>query len=277
MPPAPYYGGKIILAPRIADLLPVHRHYVEPFCGGLSLLFAKAPSLMETVNDIDGKLMTFWRTLRDRPSELMRLCALTPHARTEYDEALDLDTDDDLEVARRIWIRLTQGRSGRLVRTNWRHYVDPAATGKGMPSYLDGYVDRMAAAAERLHRVSLESRPAAEMIEKYGQCPDVLLYIDPPYLGSTRSDSSAYRHEMMTDAEHRELAGLLRAARAAVVVSGYASKLYDLDLYAGWDRYTMTAGTGQGAESWAVRTEVLWSNRPIGAQRSLFDDVDGPA
>jgi DNA adenine methylase len=63
---------------------------------------------------------------------------------------------------------------------------------------------------------------------------------------------------------------VLHAARAAVVLSGYASDLYDRDLYPGWDRHTMAAGTGQGA-GWGNRVEVLWSNRPLGTAPSLFD------
>ena len=41
-PPITYYGGKILQAERIASLLPEHRHYVEPYCGSLAVLLAKA-------------------------------------------------------------------------------------------------------------------------------------------------------------------------------------------------------------------------------------------
>jgi DNA adenine methylase len=67
-PPITYFGGKILLADRIVATFPAHGHYVEPFCGSLSVLLAKAPSPHETVNDLDGDLMTFWRVLRDQPS-----------------------------------------------------------------------------------------------------------------------------------------------------------------------------------------------------------------
>jgi DNA adenine methylase len=267
-----YFGGKTLLAPRIAALLPPHGHYVEPYAGGLSVLLAKRPSAMETVNDLDGAVVTFWRVLRDRPAELARVCALTPHSRAEYDASVaEMEPPDELETARRVWARLTQGRTGRLVRTGWRHYVHPAGSNASMPGYLRGYVDRLAPAAERLAGVSLECRPALDLIERYGQSPEVLLYVDPPYLGLTRANDNAYRCEMRTEGEHRELAAALRACSAAVVLSGYASDLYDTDLYPDWHRVTFPAGTGQGGLSWANRVEVLWSNRPFSGQGALFD------
>jgi DNA adenine methylase len=267
----PYFGGKITLGPRIAALLPEHSHYVEPFAGSLAVLLAKPPSPMETVNDLDQAIVTFWRVLRDRGAELARVCALTPHARVEYQRSLPLDAEDELELARQVWVKLTQGRTGRLRRTGWRHYVHPSASSVGMPDYLTGYLRRMAPALDRLRHVSLECRPALDIIGRYGASPDVLLYVDPPYLGSTRANDNAYRHEMRTDTEHRELAEALHAVRAAVVLSGYPSRLYDQELYPNWHRLALPAFTGQGG-TWANRTEVLWSNRPLGQQLSLFED-----
>jgi DNA adenine methylase len=270
--PILYFGGKGTLGPAIAALLPEHQHYVEPYCGSLAVLLAKRPSAHETVNDLDGALMTFWRVLRDRPAELKRVCALTPHSRGELAAARNLDADDDLEVARRVWVLLTQSRAARLTRTGWRHYCDPVRSSVGMPGYLAGYVDRIAPAAARLAAVSLECRPALDVIAKYGAVPEVLLYVDPPYLGSTRANNNAYRHEMRGDNEHRGLAEALRACRAAVVLSGYPSVLYD-EMYAGWHRMEFPASTGQGG-TWANRTEVLWSNRPI-SEPHLFSEVTG--
>jgi DNA adenine methylase len=269
-PPVPYFGGKMTIGPAIAALLPPHTHYVEPYAGSLAVLFAKKPSTHETVNDLDQALITFWRVLRERPDDLARVCALTPHSRAEYDLAVPLDATDDLELARQIFVKLTQGRSGRLKRTGWRHYVDPAGVSVGMPGYLDGYVDRIAPSVERLKNVTLECKPALDIVAKYGERPDVLLYVDPPYLGSTRGWDNAYRHEMRDDDSHRELAKALHDCRSAVVISGYPSSLYDLELYAGWDRHTIAASTAQGGQK-QERTEVLWSNRPLGLTPTLFD------
>ena len=271
-PPFTYYGGKLSVAEQIVAVLPDHRHYVEPFAGSLAVLLAKTPVPMETVNDLDGRLMTFWRILRDRPDELIRLCALTPHSRVEQKSAY-ATADTDLETARRVWVLLTQGRTGTLRPTGWRHYVNPRGSSSSMPDYLDGYVDRLATAARRLHAVSLESRPALDVIAAYGAQPEVLLYCDPPYLGQTRNGRN-YLVEMSHEDEHRELADALRAARAAVVLSGYDSPLY-AELYDGWHRHEIATGTGQGG-TWEGRVEVLWSNRPLNAQAAIdFDALAG--
>lgn len=275
-PPFAYFGGKMRLGERIVELLPPHRHYVEPFAGSLAVLLAKPRAAMETVNDIDGDLMTFWRVLRERPDELRLAMDLTPHSRAEHLAAYDLDRAvDDIERARLVWVLLAQGRGNTLRRTGWRFYNKAAGSNLSMPGYLAAYADRVPACAERMRGVSLESRDALEVIRDYGQHDDALLYCDPPYLGSTRSAN--YRHEMTSDAAHEALAEALHRCRGGVVLSGYPSPLYD-DMYAGWERHEMPAWTGNGIRGDRTRTdgsrvEVLWSNRPIN-RPSLFDETE---
>lgn len=274
-PPVPYFGGKMRIAEQIVRLMPPHQHYVEPFAGSLSVLLAKPPVAHETVNDLDGALVTFWRVLRDRPDDLHRACALTPHARAEHDDARDMVVPgDDLETARRVWVRLTQGRAGLTLNSGWRHYQAPSGSSGSMPDYLHGYTDRIPPAARRLASVSLECRPALDVIASFGRHDGVLLYVDPPYLGSTRNSGSKYAVEMREAGEHEELLSVLLACRAAVVLSGYPSHLYD-DALAGWDRVEIPTATGQGGE-WQDRTEVVWSNRPIAAP-NLLDLIPGGA
>lgn len=273
-PPITYFGGKVTLAPQIAALLPPHSHYVEPYCGSLAVLLAKTPAAHETVNDLDRDLMTFWQVVRDQRAAFEEACALTPHSAAEHAESYHLEEGlTDLERARRVWVQLTQGRGGVRSTTGWRHYEKPCGS-TAMPDYQRGYVTRLGPAAERLMSVSLECRPALEVIESYGQHSEVLLFVDPTYLGSTRK-SGGYVHEMKDEPRHRELAKALHDCEASVVLCGYPSDLHDLDLYAGWNRYTFDASTGQGG-TWANRTEVLWSNRRLGHQLDLFD-LDGVA
>lgn len=270
-PPFIYYGGKTTLADRIAAALPEHDHYVEPFAGSLAVLLAKQPSRLETVNDLDQDLMTFWRVLREQPDELARLAFLTPHARAEHVACREISAAaTDMERARRVWVLLSQGRMGTLRTSGWRFYLDPAGTTTPVPGYLQGYVERIPPAAWRLRHVSLECRPALEVITEYGSKSGSCIYVDPPYLRSTRA-SVGYRHEMDGEKDHRELAEALHACAGAVVLSGYHSPLYD-DLYRDWDVLTFASRTGQGTGD-GRRTEVLWSNRPFAREDTLFGET----
>lgn len=266
-PPMPYSGGKQALAERIADLFPPHDHYVELFGGALSVLLAKPQSKIETVNDINQDLMTFWRVLRDQPEQLEHACALTPHSRTEYLNARDTDVTDDIEKARRVWVQLTQGRGSRLgTKTGWRfvHGTNRMALSR----YLDGYLDRIAPAAQRLKEVCLENRDARTLIAAY-QRPGALFYVDPPYLMDTRHGEQ-YAHEFGDLDQHQELLDLLIATPAKVAISGYDHPMY-ADRLNGWERreFSATAMTG------ARRTEVLWMNYE--PEASLFGAEGMPA
>lgn len=257
----PYFGGKAWLAERLAAVLPPHRHYVEVCGGSLAVLLAKRRSRQETVNDLDGHLMTFWRVLRDRPDELERACSLTPHSRAERALAQEISNElDELEIARRVFVALTQGRSGSLTRTGWRHDLRPVST--PMPVVLQRYAGRIGAAAKRIQKVSLECRPAVEMVEAYGGTRENLLYVDPPYItdpGIRRGGE--YRVEMRSVAAHRELAEACLSADAGVVVSGYGSELYD-GMLESWYRWEIPMLTSQGSGD-GRRVEIVWSNRPL--------------
>jgi DNA adenine methylase len=269
LPPFSYFGGKTTLAPAIADLLPDHDHYVEPFAGSLGVLLAKRPSGMETVNDLDGDLMTFWRVLRDRPEELARVAMLTPHARAELELARNLDVPDEVERARRVWVCLTQSRAMTLKATGWKYDqqfgINPNRINR--PAYLDAFVRRMEGAARRLKRVSLECRDALEVVAEYGRHERVCIYADPPYLGSTRHANGRYRHEIQDDDGHLALADALNACRATVILSGYAAPLYE-EAFAGWHCTRLKAPPKLSGAAGDV--EVLWSNRPLG-EPTLFD------
>jgi DNA adenine methylase len=263
-PPFAYYGGKTTLAPTIAALLPKHEHYVEPFAGSLAVLLAKQPSRAETVNDLDGDLVTFWRVLRDRPEELERACALTPHSRAEFGSVWAGLPDDELEAARRVWVRLTQSRGKSMKRTGWWNALGSA---RDIPGSLRSFAERIGPCAERLAEVSIESRDAVELIRDYGGEASTCLYVDPPYLGSTRATN--YRVEMTADDAHVALADALNQCKASVVLSGYDAPLY-AELFDGWHRLDIAAPTTLSGDT--DRIEVLWSNRPIG-EPDLFTEL----
>lgn len=258
-PPFGYFGGKMSLAPWIVQHFPEHNHYVEPFAGSLSVLLAKKPSRHETVNDLDEDIITFWRVLREQPDELMYRYACTPHARKEHEYAKTAKLAElpDIERARLVWVQLSQNRSSIRQGAGWRYTVKPDGTGKHFPRVFQSYLDRVPAVVQRLRNVTLECQPAIKIIDVYGHETNSLLYVDPPYLGQSRS-AGGYIHDMTSENEHRELAEALNACQAAVVLSGYHSPLY-AKLYKDWNVIEAKTSVYIGAKP--DRTEVLWTNR----------------
>lgn len=252
-PPFSYAGGKQRIAARIANMLGSHTHYVEPYAGGLAVLAAKTPSSMETVNDLDGALSTFWCVLRDQPEALAWRCATTPHSAVEFAAVrAALSSPDPVTRAWAVWVAISQGRGGRATRAGWRRVVTAAAR-KALPGYLDGYLDRLLPMAERLRNVSIECRDALDVIRIYDS-PETAMYIDPPYLPGVRTPG-LYRHEV-DEEHHRRLLALLVECKSSIVLSGYASNLYDEHL-SRWGRVELLAKAASGGE----RVETLWYNR----------------
>jgi DNA adenine methylase len=70
--PLPYIGGKRTLAKQIIALFPEHTTYVEAFAGGAQVFFAKEPSKVEVLNDLDGEIVNFFRVVREHYEELIR-------------------------------------------------------------------------------------------------------------------------------------------------------------------------------------------------------------
>lgn len=247
-----YHGGKVRMADKIIGLFPAHDCYIEPFGGGAAVLLAKPRARLEVYNDLDGDMVALFRVLRDSPDALADAVGSTPFAREEH-ELSYLEAADDLERARRVLVRshFGHGSSGIHRATGFRAAGMRAGT---LP--VHGWMtlpDTIRIAAERMRGVVIERRPALQVMQAH-DAKDVLHYVDPPYLPETRDKGRDYRHEM-TRSDHIGLLDALRQMRGNVVLSGYASSLYD-EALDGWRRIEIAAR----ADRAAPRTEVIWCN-----------------
>ena len=94
--PFPWFGGKSKAAPLVWAALGDVGHYIEPFAGSLAALLGRPDPgrrVTETVNDLDGNLVNFWRAVRADPD------AVAQHADWPVSE-LDL-------TARHYWLVTT--------------------------------------------------------------------------------------------------------------------------------------------------------------------------
>lgn len=256
-----YPGGKFAVASEILKFFPQHDCYVEPFGGGASLLLQKHPSLIEVYNDLDGQVVNFFRVLRERSEELISAINLTPYSRREHKLSFE-ETNDSLESARRLYVRLWQGYGGTLTKDGGWRFIK--RTGHDVAGNFSD-TQHLWAIAKRLKRVQIENDSAERVIFRYDS-PETLFLIDPPYLHETRKETKFYRHEM-TDEQHESLCELLLNLQGKVIVCGYGSELYDR-YFASWQRIAYRGSSNGGGN----REEILWlSPNCRSEQLSLFD------
>lgn len=250
-----YYGGGWLRAEWTISHFPAHDVYLEPCFGAGSIFLRKPPAPLESINDADGRVVNFMRTLRDRGDELLEKINLTPWAEDELAYCADVSADP-LEDARRFftlcWLSVYGGPTGG--GRNFRNQNNITSRYTPPPQDTIGRDDLLVAAA-RLKNAQIFNRDALAMIRKYAGT-GTLIYFDPPYLGKTRARKKGYTHEP-TPAWHRLAAVLLRQHNGPVVVAGYPSGLYGRIYEAyGWKRIERQYSTNGKVKG----TECLWLN-----------------
>lgn len=259
-----WYGGKFSHLDWLLPLLPKTEHFCEPFAGSAAVLINRAPSPVETYNDLDGEVANFFRVLREQKEELIEAIGLTPFSREEFEKAIaeSIQELSDLERARRFYIRARQVRTGLAQRASsgrWAHCRLTSRAGMaGAVSRWLGSVEALPEIAQRLLRVQIEHDTAINVINRYDS-EKTLFYCDPPYPHDSRGDNNAYRHEMSDD-EHRQLAEVLRNIKGKVAISSYQCELMD-ELYGDWQIIEGPTKLVHSVKQ--PRTEVLWVNYEI--------------
>lgn len=261
-----YPGSKWGTAKWIISHFPAHRSYLEPFFGSGGVFFNKSRSPIETINDLDGDVVNLFWWIKHEPEKLAREIYFTPYSRDVYEAAYRKEPENSLEKAVLFYTRLNMGHGFRTSgeKVGWKLDIQ----GREKAYAAEGWrtiPERIMEAAERLRGVQIENRPAVEIIKRFN-FEEVLIYCDPPYVISARSSKrKQYRHEM-SDADHIELLENLLQHKGPVIISGYASKLYD-DILKDWYREERIAYAQNAQE----RREIIWHNRPAPQrQLSLF-------
>lgn len=251
-----YPGAKWRIAPWIISHMPPHNGYLEPWFGSGAVFFNKPPSGAETINDLDGNVVRFFRVCREHPDELADALALTPWSREEL-QLCDYEDGqlDDVEFARRFAVRCWMTFGSRQMGKRWRHTIGAYKGGGPDNSGVWRKLPRtIAEAAERLRDAQIECRPALDLLRSYDG-PDLLIYADPPYVRGTRTlHGDQYACEM-TDADHVAMLQAMTASHSMILLSGYDCELYR-DMLTGWQMEQVHAT----AEAGKARTECLWIN-----------------
>lgn len=237
-------GSKRLLAKRIVPLIPKHKIYVEAFAGSGAIYFAKEPSPVEVLNDLDKNLMEDYHLLktikgRNFRTDLNTLPKLTAFYKQDPKTPEDTLTWDLIDKCNGF---------GSLPVKNDRIYK--ASNPYGKLKNIDEYQARLKHTL--LHNQSYES-----ILKKYDS-KETFFYLDPPYEKSEGlykdSDFDFEKlEEQLRKLKGRFLLSLNDSPNIRRIFEGYAIKPIIVKTY----------GNKEGVGFKGGRRELLIANYPI--------------
>lgn len=196
-PIIPWIGGKRRLADVILNRMPAHKCYVEAFCGAAAIFFAKAPSEVEVLNDINGELTNLYRVVQHHLEEFVRQFkwALTSRQVFEWEKMKRPETLTDIQRAARFYYLQKNAFGGKV---NGQSFGTATTTGPRLN--LLRIEEDLSQAHLRLHGAFIENLSWHHVVEKYDR-PHTMHYLDPPYWETEGYgvDFGIEQYELMAD------------------------------------------------------------------------------
>jgi len=232
--PIKWVGGKSRLRKVIVEMLPSHTCYVEPFAGAAWVLFAKPPSDVEILNDIDQELVTFFRVVKEKPEQLIESFEWELVSRAEFQRLAELAPSQltDVQRAHRFYYLIMAGWGGELNYPRFQTSITDGGHGNRLIGALRTLRDRLQPIHDRLRTVIIENLGWPDCLDRYDR-PGTVMYIDPPY----PENGCNYAYNMRDWDDHRQLAERLGSAKCKWVLSSYDIP----EVHALYDKYHITS------------------------------------
>jgi DNA adenine methylase len=242
MIPFPWLGSKVGMLDIILPNIPPHEHYVEPFAGAATVFLAKPLARLNTINDRDENIVSFFRVLQEprKTQALLRRLKYTPYSRSEYRKAcMLLSSGRQLDDVVRAWAFYV----AQSMSVSHSYYYDPRGRSFGQSrqpttivysSYL-GRIRRLLEIASKMRMAQIENIDGVRLMERVDS-PDVFMFVDPPYISRTvRLKASIYSADY-DDTLHERLMDFLLVAKSKIMLASYPCEFYDSLLNKGWVR-----------------------------------------
>ena len=245
----------------VRNLQPVHNLYCEPFVGGAAIFFAKKPSGVEVINDVNKELVNFYKTVKEDFVGLEKEIRISLHSRDLHRKAKVIYDNPDMfsEIKRAwaVWVLSTQSFASMLDGT-WGYDVAKNTTTKKISNKRDSFTEEYAI---RLQNVQIESTDALRII-RARDCKDAFFYCDPPYYNSDCGHYDGYSIE-----DFEALLNTLAKVEGKFLLSSYPSPILKKHTKAnGWHQVGIEQGVSVGNNSKKPqkrKVEMLTANYAI--------------
>ncbi|MDR1258839.1 MAG: DNA adenine methylase [Tannerellaceae bacterium] len=262
--PVTYYGGKQQMLRHILPLIPEHRIYDEPFFGGGAVFWAKKPAKVEFINDKNGEVINFYRTLKRNYAELKEEIDVMLHSEFQQKEARQIyrhpEGHSEIKRAWAIYV-LSHQSFYAILDSAWKCSKD-RPTARQLQARKESFTEEYSG---RLEHTSIFCRDALDVIKKTDS-RDTFHYIDPPYFNADMGHYAGY-----TANDFEKLLILLTSPDGRFMLSSYPSGiLHEYTVRAGWNtlEYELPRSAGGGR-----KVEVLTLNYDPGRTSANYEQI----
>lgn len=262
--PIRYFGSKGTFYNKLLEYFPSkdsYNMYIEPFGGSYTMgLSADLPDkVCEIYNDKENNVYSLYKVLSDKELfvkfyEMCSLAVYDEYTRQVYKEELKKNSIDI--VHRAFYFFYVNHTSHNGIGGFSINPIIRRGMAKSVSDMLSS-IDRLPELHQRLSRVIVTNKDGIELVKKYNT-EDTFLYLDPPYVQSTRT--SARYIEDMDDDTHDRLIDICISSNAKILISGYDNPLYDRLTINGFTKHQFEVNTISGDKKPKVKVETIWKN-----------------
>jgi DNA adenine methylase len=259
--PIKYFGGKGTMFKNIIKHFPeqgTYNTYIEPFGGSFSVGLKKPETENEIYNDLEQNVYSLYKVLSDKDlfEQFKFKCDLVHFSedlRKEYKEKLKEEQSIVDRAFHFFYVNRTSrnGIGGITLNTTIRRKMS-----KSTSDFLSA-IDRLPELHQRLSKIIMLNRDGIGLIEKYNQ-DNILIYCDPPYVHSTRTDTR-YNVDMV-DEQHEKFLDVVIKSKSKILISGYDCEMYNRLTENGFEKINFEVNTIDGAFKKKTKVETLWKN-----------------
>lgn len=173
----PWIGGKTRLSKKIIPLFPAHTCYCEPFAGAAGIFFAKEPSKVEVLNDINGDLINLYRVVQNHLEEFVKQFKWLLTSRQQFNNYKQSSTEllTDIQRAARFYYLQKNAFGGHV--ENQTFGISPTRAPRLNLLRIE---EELSMGHLRLSGIYAEHLAWDKCIERYDR-EETLFFCDPPY------------------------------------------------------------------------------------------------
>jgi len=206
--PLRYPGGKSKAIKMLLQYVPIYSEFREPFVGGASVFLSLKqahPFKKYWINDLNNDLYHFWLNLRNNPLGLIRgienIKETYADGRKLHKKFIEKKGVNSLEKAIRFFVLNRITFSGTIEAGG---YSQAAFQSR----FTDSSIERLKKASTLLVDTKITNFDYEKIVEIPGK--DVFVFLDPPYLSTTKSKLYGKNGNLHTSFDHERFAEVMK-------------------------------------------------------------------